>query len=101
MGGAADTGTDTVTFVVETVSKSGGRGVFKNVDIGVETLRRNLVTAASALGSIFGDLSEVGDFSLEEVEIGVEVGTEGGIAFIASASGSASFKLKFRPTKPR
>jgi hypothetical protein len=40
---------------------------------------------------------EVGDFVLDEVEIGVEVGAEGHIAFISSASGSASFKLKFRP----
>lgn len=89
--------TRTVTFVVEAVNKSGG--VLRDMEIGVDALRRNLAAAAGALGTAFKDLMEVGNFVLDEVEIGVEVGAEGRIAFISSASGSASFKLKFKPKK--
>ena len=51
------------------------------------------------LAEAFQDIRQVGEFSLSEVSIELEVTAEGGVAFIGTAkvSGSGSITLKFNP----
>jgi hypothetical protein len=87
---------ETVPFIVQTQSK----GIsLRAVEIPIDTLKANLAKATAALGTAFESIVKVGQFELQEVEIGVEVGAEGGVEFIgtATASGKASITLKFRP----
>lgn len=85
-------------ILVEVVGKGGGAvGV---ADIPVEALRANFRSATSLLAEALADIRQVGQFELQEVEVGVEVSSEGGVQFIGTAkvSGSGSIKLTFKKT---
>jgi hypothetical protein len=86
-----------VVFLVAAQAK-GGPGV-RAITVSIDTLKANLAQATASLASALDDVVEVGRFELQEVEIGVEVGAEGGIEFIgtATASGKAAITLTFRP----
>ena len=87
---------DSVTFLVAAETKGPGLRV---MEVSIDTLRANLAKATAGLARALEDIAEVGRFELQEVEIGVEVGAEGGIEFIgtATASGKATITLTFRP----
>lgn len=87
---------DSIPILVEVIGKGGGAvGV---ADIPVETLRTNFRSATSLLSDALADIRQVGQFELQEVEVGVEVSAEGGVQFIGTAkvSGSGTIKLTFK-----
>ena len=87
---------DSVSFLVAASAK--GVSV-RSIAVPVDVLKTNLANATAGLAAAFQDIVEVGRFELQEVEIGVEVGAEGGVEFIgtATASGKAAITLTFRP----
>ncbi len=87
----------TLPFVVEVTTK-GSDGVGKE-SVPMATLKSNLQNATQRLGEIFAEIRSVGQYELKEVEIGLEVGAEGGVSFIGTSkiSGSGSIKLTFSP----
>lgn len=87
----------TLPFLVEVATK-GSDGVGKE-SIPMSVLKSNLQSATQRLGEIFAEIRSVGLFELKEVEIGLEVGAEGGVSFIGTSkiSGSGSIKLTFSP----
>lgn len=88
---------DTLPFVVEVTTKGGG-GIGKE-SIPMAALKANLDSATKRLGELFAEIRSVGEFELDQVEIGLEVGAEGGVSFIGTSkiSGSGSIKLTFSP----
>jgi hypothetical protein len=86
--------------IVVAIEAKGGRGSAVGVaDVPIERLRDNLRSAISLLAEAFQDIHKVGQYSLSEVAIELEVGAEGGVSFIGTAkvSGSGSITLKFSP----
>ncbi|GMM83438.1 hypothetical protein [Pseudoalteromonas sp. MTN2-4] len=69
--------------------------VLENVP--VDTLSDNLNTVCNGVCKALSNLSKVGDFSLKEVSIQVEVSAQGGVNLIGSASvgGKGAITLKF------
>lgn len=57
--------------------------VVKRVD--VETIKKNLSDLSGELAHIFQGVKKVGDLSLKEIEVAVEINAEGGVALIGSA----------------
>ncbi len=60
-------------------------------------LQKNLAGVCNAFTEALQDIKKVGDFTLEEVTLGVEVSAEGGVSFIGSAKagGKGAITLKF------
>jgi hypothetical protein len=90
----------TLPFVVSVdASKGGAWGAVGLADVPVDTLKASLKSATSLLAEAFQEIRQVGQFSLSEVSIELEVSAEGGVSFIGTAkvSGSGSITLKFSP----
>jgi hypothetical protein len=87
-----------VRFLVAANAKGGGINL-RSVEIPVDKLKANLASATAGLSLVLEHIVEVGRFELQEVQIGVEVGAEGGVEFIGTvtASGKASITLTFKP----
>ena len=87
---------ETVKFLVAANAKGPN---LRAIDVPIEKLKANLEKATAGLSAVFQDIIEIGRFQLKEVEIGVEIGAEGGVEFIgtATASGKASITLIFKP----
>lgn len=64
----------------------------------VPVLQRNLAALSKSVVSALTGLKAVGDFSLTEVTLQVEVGAEGGVALIGTSkvSGKGAITLKFQ-----
>src|SRR5256885_16557180 len=89
------TNAETITFLVAATAKGSN---LRAIEVPIAKLKANLAQATAGLSAVFEDIVDVGRFELQEVEIGVEIGAEGGIEFIgtATASGKASIKLTFK-----
>jgi hypothetical protein len=85
--------------MVVAIDAKGGRGGVGVADVPIDKLRGSLRSATSLLAEVFQDIRQVGQYCLSEVSIELEVGAEGGVSFIGTAtvSGSGSIKLKFSP----
>lgn len=68
-------------------------------DVPVDTLRESVQTLSSTLSEVFADLRAVGSFTLQEVQLQVEVSASGGVNLIgtAEAGGKGAITLTFRP----
>ena len=89
-----------IPFLVEVDSKGKGKGIGETL-VDVIKLKQSLRDASSKLTEAFEGLLQVGAFELQEVTLGMEIGAEGGVRFIGTAtvSGNASITLKFAPSK--
>jgi hypothetical protein len=92
------TNTETVTFLVAATAKGPN---LRAIEVPIEKLKASLAQATAGLSAVFEDILDIGRFELQEVEIGVEIGAEGGVEFIgtATASGKAAVKLTFKPNR--
>ena len=65
--------------------------------ISVETLSENLNSVCGGVCEALDNLKAVGDFSLKEVSIQVEVSAQGGVSLIGTANvgGKGAITLKF------
>ena len=92
------TNTETITFVVAANTKGLN---LRSIEVPIEKLKANLKQATAGLSAVFEHIVDVGRFELQEVEVGVEIGAEGGVEFIgtATASGKASITLTFKPNR--
>ena len=88
----------TLPMIVE-VDAKGLRGAVGIADVPIGKLRDSLNSATSMLAEVLQDIRQVGQYSLSEVSIELEVSAEGGVAFVATSkvSGSGSITLKFSP----
>jgi hypothetical protein len=75
---------------------SGSRGV---VPVDTGKLAASLKEMTGEIGRLFSDIKAVGDFSLSQVEIGLEISAEGGFNLIGSAKagGKGAITLSFKP----
>jgi hypothetical protein len=73
-----------------------GRGV---VQVDTDKLAASLKELTGEIGRLFSDIKAVGDFTLSQVEIGLEISAEGGFNLIGSAKagGKGAIKLSFKP----
>jgi hypothetical protein len=94
------TNPETIPFVVEGTAKGAGLAL-RRIEVPVETLKANFAQATAQLSAVFEHIVDVGRFELQQVEIGVEIGAQGGVEFIgtATASGKAAIKLTFKPNR--
>lgn len=88
---------EAVRFLVAANAKGGIN--LRSVEIPIHKLKANLASATAGLSLVLEHIVEVGRFELQEVQVGVEVGAEGGVEFIGTvtASGKASITLTFKP----
>jgi hypothetical protein len=89
----------TLPMVVAVDAKGGAWGAVGVADVPIDKLRDSLRSATSLLAEAFQDIRQVGQYSLSEVSIELEVSAEGGVSLIGTAkvSGSGSITLKFSP----
>jgi hypothetical protein len=85
--------------MVVAIDAKGGLGAVGLADVPLDKLKGSLKSATSLLAEAFEDIRQVGQYSLSEVSIELEVSAEGGVSFIGTAkvSGSGSITLKFSP----
>ncbi len=57
--------------------------------IDVDKLQQSLSALTGQISALFQDVRAVGDFKLKEVQVAVEISTEGGVALIANAKAGA------------
>jgi hypothetical protein len=67
-------------------------------ELGVETLKASLGALSGQLGDIFSGIRQVGDASLKEIQVSVEINAEGGVSLIGTAKSgiSGAITLKFQ-----
>lgn len=99
----------TIPFIVAVDPPSGAKGrltdaadIARAVDVPADALARSLEAACRPLAQAFTNLTEVGDFRLGKVTIGLEISAEGGVSFIGTAKvgAKAAITLEFEPPKP-
>jgi hypothetical protein len=68
-------------------------------DVSADVLRENLSALSDTLSEVFEDLRAVGNFTLQEVRLQVEVSASGGVQLVgtAKAGGKGAITLTFRP----
>lgn len=66
----------------------------RTADIDAETLRQSLANLTGQLGKVFEDVKSVGDFKLKQVEVGLEISAEGGVALIGTAKAGTRGAIK-------
>jgi len=59
------------------------------VEINTDTLKRSLGKLTGQLDSLFQDIKAAGGFKLNQVEVSLEISTEGGVALIGTAKAGA------------
>lgn len=66
-------------------------------NISVEKLKVDLLSIKEGLPELFQDMKKVGEFSLKQISVGIEVSAEGGISIIGSAKvgGKGAITLTF------
>lgn len=64
-------------------------------DIGEDKLRNSLTALSGELSELLGDIKQVGEFKLQQVEMGVEITAEGGFALIGKAGVKGAITLTF------
>ena len=75
-----------------------GRSSSKNStlkDIADDKLRASLTNLTTELSGLLNDIKHVGDFKLQEVQMGVEVTAEGGFVLVGKAGIKAAITLTF------
>jgi hypothetical protein len=74
-----------------------GEAVLKRVP--VDALRESVRELSASLAEVFADVRAVGDFTLQEVRLQVEVSASGGVQLVgtAKAGGKGALTLTFRP----
>jgi hypothetical protein len=68
-------------------------------DIDADTLRQSLTSLSTQLRTLFQDVKKVGDFKLSQIQVGIQISAEGGVALIGTAKAGASgtINLTFSP----
>ena len=59
----------------------------KNID--ADKIRASISDLSEKISQILGDIKSVGDFKLKQVQLGVEISAEGGVALIGTAKAGA------------
>ena len=96
----------TIPVVVEetTDPQSGTLGVLtpgsRIKEINANKIRQSVSQLSEQISGIFADIKKVGDFQLKEVQLSVEITTEGGVAIIgvAKAGVKGAITLTFSGT---
>ena len=94
---------DTISFVVDTPSGVQGKGLFGGSQperraLPVDVLQAQFKAETEKLLAILDAVPSKPDWTLESVEVGVEISAEAGVSFIgtATAGATASIKLTFK-----
>ena len=75
------------------------RSLSQRVQVNVEDLKREIGNLLSAVGDVFDQAQAESGLALEEVELSIEVGSEGQISILGSGgkvTGSGGIKLSFK-----
>jgi hypothetical protein len=68
--------------------------------VNIDKLRDQLKDIENGLVGVFEDKDRQGKFALNSLEIGLTIGAEGGVWFIAKGSIEGSIKLTFKRNEP-
>ena len=94
-----DTGGGFGSSVVQQTRKS----LTQRVQVNVEDLKREIGNLLGVVGDVFDQARNETGMSLEEVELSIEVSSEGQISILGSGgkiSGSGGIKLSFKRQRP-
>lgn len=84
-------------------TRSGGETKLERIatSIPTERLAESMKDIKSSLDEVFASITEVGDFELSEIKLGLEITAKGKFALIASAEAGAkgAITLTFSPPK--
>jgi hypothetical protein len=96
---SADSAPDTASATRREVREIFGRGSSAVIPFDTAELAASLRGLTNQLGELFGDLRAVGEYELQEVQVGLEISAEGGFNLIGSAKagGKGAITLTFAP----
>ena len=79
------------------------RTLYQRVQVDVEDLKREIGNLLAVVGTVFDQARNAAGLSLEEVELSIEVSSEGQISILGSGgkiSGSGGIRLSFKRRHP-
>lgn len=79
------------------------RTLYQRVQVDVEDLKREIGNLLAVVGTVFDQARNAAGLSLEEVELSIEVSSEGQISILGSGgkiSGSGGIRLSFKRQPP-
>jgi hypothetical protein len=85
------------TIIAESKSLLGDKAQAVLSEINIEQLKSNLKQLSQDIGELFSVAEQANDFKLKQVEVGIEVSTEGGVHLIGTltAGAKAAITLTF------
>lgn len=96
---------ETLPILVTIPEEEDTKGLFSREEplvkqIPKDTLRENLQSLSQSVTAVFDDLQAVGDYTLDEIQLQVEISASGGVQIIGSAKagGKGAITLTFRST---
>jgi hypothetical protein len=78
-------------------------GLVRRVEIGAEDLKREIGNLIAVVGDVFNQARSEAGLSLEEVELSIEISSEGQVSILGSGGkigGSGGIKLSFKRQRP-
>lgn len=78
-------------------------GLVRRVEIGAEDLKREIGNLIAVVGDVFDQTRSETGLSLEEVELSIEISSEGQVSILGSGGkigGSGGIKLQFKRQRP-
>lgn len=100
-GEATEVSGDTIPVLLGRQGEAGCLGADKDEPIPIEVgkLQASLKSLSGKLNSMFHDLRAVGEFELNEIQVSVEISSEGGVSLIGSlkAGAKGAISLTFKP----
>lgn len=78
-------------------------GLARRVEVGAEDLKREIGNLIAVVGDVFDQAQGETGLSLEEVELSIEISSEGKISILGSGGkigGSGGIKLQFKRQRP-
>jgi NTP pyrophosphatase (non-canonical NTP hydrolase) len=79
------------------------KSLTQRVQVNVEDLKREIGNLLAVVGDVFDQARSEGELSLEEVELSIEVSSEGQISILGSGGkigGTGGIKLSFKRQRP-
>jgi hypothetical protein len=96
---------ETLPILITIPEEEDTKGLFSREEplvkqIPEDTLKENLRSLSQSVTAVFDDLQSVGGYTLDEIQLQVEISASGGVQLIGSAEagGKGAITLTFRST---